>query len=180
MEYVASSDRDSIGKTVFRPPHEQALQGLRQLIEAEMAAAGTKSVYLIGHSYGGWSVMKLALMMLGHYNVEGLVTIDPISPLSCTPSRILSLFSDPGCQRAPADISAADRDRLRTETGSWAHFYETQFERLHSSAYSEPRFVKRLSFSAQSPFYNDPHALIGRDPRIWNSIADQIIEFGKR
>ena len=145
-----------------------------------MSIAHTKSVYLIGHSYGGWSVMKLAMMLLDKYSVEGLVTIDPISPLSCTPADVLSFFSSKGCQQAPSDISATDRDRLKSEISSWAHFYQTQFERLHSSAYVEPHFVRKLSFAAESPFYNDPHALIGRDPRIWKSLADQVIEFGKR
>ena len=87
-----------------------------------MAAAGTKSVYLIGHSYGGWSVMKLALMLLGDYKVEGLVTIDPISPLFCTPSRILSLLPDPGCQEAPTDVSPADRERLEIGDGELGTF----------------------------------------------------------
>ena len=180
MEFVSSSDMGSIGKAVFKTPHEDSLQGLRDRIEAEIAAAHTDSVYLIGSSYGGWSAMKLALKLLDKYKVEGLVTIDPISPLSCTPSVFLSLLPNKGCQHAPADISAGDRERHNSGIVSWSHFYQTQFERLHSSAYTEPRFVKRLDFDVSGFFYNDPHALIGRDPRIWKSIADHLIEFGKR
>jgi pimeloyl-ACP methyl ester carboxylesterase len=147
-------------------------------VESSLKQSPASLVYFVGHSYGAWVAMHAALEMLARgQNVQTLFTIDPISPLNCNPLRFLEALVEtvPGCQEAPADIVSNDRIRLRDELkGGWRNFYETQFHRLHSGPIPElddQRQSFRVRVDSPNPIYNDQHATIAEDPKIWDFIA---------
>ena len=144
-------------------------------------------VYIIGHSYGGWTAMRLVSQLLEnhpeiHSSLRALYTIDPISPLHCSPSTFISaaIESIPGCQRAPSDISGDERIFIRDHLqGRWLNFYETQFHRLHSSRMPEleedkQSFKIRLEYT--NPIFNDAHNLISKDRRIWAMLSKTVLK----
>lgn len=106
-----------------------------------VAAVKNPRVYLFGHSYGGWSVMQVALKLKdAGISVRGLVTLDPISPVGCKPGSVIGQVVNipaAGCTRAPSDVSTDQRLAIGKATDFWLHFYQTQFRLLHSGGIDE-------------------------------------------
>ena len=98
----------------------------RELYRYVLGLAGDDTaIYLIGHSYGGWQAMAMALQLdnVAPGRVAGLYTIDPISPNQCGTNMIRHMVGagidmatsmmtmgffgtdvTEGCQMAPRDM----------------------------------------------------------------------------
>ncbi len=99
------------------------------------------TIYLVGHSYGGWTAIQLAAHLFSrNKKVRGLELIDPINPIICAApemakqlvltTALLRTTSLTGCQRAPL-IPTAVLNGLFSE-GYWHNTYQTSFPFLHS------------------------------------------------
>jgi hypothetical protein len=106
--------------------------GVEELIaRTGESATGQSRLFLLGHSYGGWMAMKLAKDLAGRVEIDGLITVDPISRLRCT----YTTWDD--CFSAPTDIVPEERQRIKTGTKQWLNFYQTQTPYLHSGTIDE-------------------------------------------
>ena len=116
---------------------------VRQSALPEMIAALTKlansvtapEVYIVGHSYGAWAGMKVALALPATTKVRALIAVDPISSKNCLPRQFLgSLLSrpTPGCIEAPKDFTAAELANVAQRVSTWLNLYETDSPFLHS------------------------------------------------
>ena len=116
-----------------------------------------RPVYIVGHSMGGWLAMRAILEIVAEVTVNGLVTIDPISPPNCNPATYVRLLSSlnpddlTGCRQAPSDFSENDLSAIkrRLKPGGWKHFYQTNFLPLHSGPFSG-NFLPDLSLDLSS------------------------------
>jgi len=104
-------------------------------------ATPNHDIYIIGHSYGGWTAMQLVLHLnalkesgdIPDLNIAGLVTVDPISPEHCHPEASTILSNSAGCTSFPPDINGAKRATIRDNVKWWRHYYQG-FIFLHSDA----------------------------------------------
>jgi len=97
------------------------------LVNAVKAATGPyQRLIIAGHSYGGWLSMQMAHKLIHQRQVGGLFTIDPISAEEC------NVQTREGCQRAPEDLDASERQRIADWTGYWKNFYQERSDLLHS------------------------------------------------
>jgi pimeloyl-ACP methyl ester carboxylesterase len=76
--------------------------------------------HVIGHSYGGWTAMHSALKISGP--IRSLTTIDPISPLKCTP--VAARTGSDECKKFPSDIEPTMLQSLHEKTAVWQHYWQ--------------------------------------------------------
>ena len=94
---------------------------------------------IVGHSYGGWTAMQVATKIIDlksdRLNLLGLVTLDPISRVDCTPGGFIEATftgqAQPGCQRAPTDMTGKELENIKKST-QWVNYYQTSVTVLHS------------------------------------------------
>jgi hypothetical protein len=147
-------------------------------------------LYLIGHSYGGFTALQLADFLAD--DLVGLVTLDPISMLSCQAKEMatkvystIALKHD-GCKLAPNDVfSLKSIDRIlhvieqAKGTVWWYHIYQKAFPWLHSDAVmsasgSAPLEEQVVAKDFRSPIVaGDFHSQLARHGAVWNKIAAQ-------
>jgi len=154
---------------------------LSQMLEKQISDNPGSPIFVSGFSQGGWlasqMISKTAFLGL---KVHGLLTLDPISPLECTPRVYLKNFGDvaPGCQHHPSDWDHGfSNDLLWATSHSWIHFYQTDFSLLHSSpvqALIDNRQSFKLSFE-RSFNIKPEHIRMDDEPRAWNYFADQSV-----
>jgi pimeloyl-ACP methyl ester carboxylesterase len=153
-------------------------QEFNQALAAITAEEPSTRTMLIGHSYGGWSVLQQALNLDSRVQITSLTTIDPISAVNCKPVTFLfgdgtSTNTEPGCQTAPADLTAAERLQIKRRVPIWNNYFQTDFQLLHSSAMPEASANTKLNFS------NTPlraHTAIQSDAVIWRELENQIAQ----
>lgn len=151
-----------------------------------------KDVFMVGHPYGGWTAMKLAILTKKIANLKMLVTIDPISLPHCHSSTFIgSMFStEPSldCTRSPIlekdKFARVDLENIAS-TGRWYHFWQEEYDRLHSgpiplqnvhlgTSWEDNKGVflnteKPLTYSGND--YLNSHIAISRDKaRVWKTI----------
>jgi pimeloyl-ACP methyl ester carboxylesterase len=148
-------------------------------LQKKVSAIENPSVYLVGHSYGGWLAMQLASSLDKKANIRLLATIDPISRVTCgtdnfTKWGIDGLFSGnwfaeeiEGCDSYPKDISAANRSAIKKRTVNWVNYFQTSYRILHSSAIPEAHENIERSFIKG---YNKAHDDIGLE-------AEQLLKY---
>jgi hypothetical protein len=106
---------------------------------------GQNPLFLLGHSHGGWLAMYTAYWLNDASDVRLLETVDPISPLNCTPSSYYTAIMSPatapwmlaGCMEAPSDFTDAQLARIsrRLPERAWIHYYQRNFLPLRSDAF---------------------------------------------
>jgi pimeloyl-ACP methyl ester carboxylesterase len=96
---------------------------------------GGARLVLVGHSYGGWTAMRVAAKLAAEGRAVDLVTIDPISPARCTQIDFLrgalATSGSQGCTTGPKD---ADDALLSHRLASWRNFYQTSDPLVHSAS----------------------------------------------
>jgi hypothetical protein len=123
-------------KGVVRADLDEMINSLNTSLEK----LNNPRVSIVGHSYGGWTAMKLALKLTPKATLSTLVTIDPISRERCTPRNFLAnmdakITSGTGCHESPKDFSSQDIDTIaKRANGSWYNYYQTSAKYLHSSS----------------------------------------------
>jgi pimeloyl-ACP methyl ester carboxylesterase len=149
---------------------------------SELAQVQSKSVYFIGHSYGGWLSMTVAENLAGRSRVRGIVTIDPMSPNHCYTSVVaksylqqgIGLEGEPGCLQAPLDWGPSRRTNLHQRSGWWLNFYQATDRLIHSGPM--PPAENFLIPYDESRSYNAlAHRDIDTDARVWKRIEDRIL-----
>jgi pimeloyl-ACP methyl ester carboxylesterase len=130
---------------------------LSQAISEFVNELGPTKTFLIGHSYGGWAAMKLALLA----GYSGVYTVDPISRVDCS-------FTNPwGCTRAPRDIADDDRRQIADNSDSWLNFYQRQTWYLRSSRIPEADSNHRIEAE---------HTEIDSHPDVWDMTTATMID----
>ncbi len=175
----AASD-NPIEEVAFQPPFRDAIVSLSKYVDDVAQQTKSDRIYVVGHSYGGWLAMKLALKLREGLSFLELITLDPISPLDCTPESFISSEDNRGCKEAPSDVASDERKNIRNRAGHWLHFYQSQFYILHSGPYAEASNTvanQKIRVPVVNPFMNDFHKEIGRDPALWKAIADQVVGY---
>lgn len=111
-------------------------------------------VVLVGHSYGGWTVMHLTQELDPKVKIEGLFTIDPISPLC---------GSEGGnyCHNAPQEFNNLN---LRARVLSWVNLFQRGDAWIKSS-----KITEATNHDFDYVFF--PHTQIANDPRVWEVIT---------
>jgi hypothetical protein len=153
-----------------------------ETVEAAVSTLSDPKIYLIGHSYGGWTTLQSALRLVDQGQpVRGVFTIDPISPIGCSPLQYVKNLplTPPGCLQAPADFTSEMRIRLRDQLdGRWINFYETQHLGLHSSRIPELEDgAEDFHFSIPSiaPILANQHSGLAKDARVWKLIKNEVL-----
>ncbi len=174
FQYFTSADESKPGAVA---PNRGKLNAVETLI-ASMAREANE-VYLTGHSYGGWSAMKVAPAVGAARRINVLMTLDPISAVTCTPATgVLQFFSTAGnsCNESPRDFGASGLRSIRAATDKWINFYQTANRSLHSSAIPEVAENEKLDFPAVGPInglidYRNPHFYVGTGSQAWSRLA---------
>ncbi|MEY4632147.1 MAG: hypothetical protein RIQ81_2267 [Pseudomonadota bacterium] len=125
--------------------------------EAGDSSSNSSKLFIVGHSYGGWMAMKLAVMLSGRLPLNGLITVDPISRIKCT-------YSDwDGCFSAPQDINPEERMRIKDGTDAWSNFYQTNTPYLHSG---------KIEQADENEKVDSDHFDIDTHERVWRRLDE--------
>ncbi len=154
VHYVTSAEPNNV-KSV----------GLGDLAKEVGALLSTKTpgarVRLVGHSYGGWTVLSLAKDLDPKLTVDALVTIDPISVRECN-AGVLAAGGD-GCRRAPTDFGADGLAAIKKRVGNWTNIYQTSDTLLNSGpmngAENDRRDYPVGPFTPHSAFLDDSQVI---------------------
>lgn len=143
------------------------------------------SIYIMGHSYGGWLGLAVASYFPKGTALNGLMSIDAISKINCRPVELiwsylrssLGTWPHQGCVEAPSDFSMSDLNHIKELSGWWENYFENQSIYLHSTAIKHAdNFV--VNFEVNGPFeIFDPHRKIFFDSRVWGRIEKKLLEF---
>ncbi len=116
---------------------------------------------VIGHSYGAWMAMHVALKPAVK-RLALLVTLDPIGP-ECGPLGVV--FGDSACHNAPAVDSRA----IRQKSDKWLNFYQDDDSWLSSS-----EIPGAENYAVDATW--GPHSEINRNARVWAVIQKAVFE----
>lgn len=144
------------------------------LVIAEARQTSKKQVAIIGHSYGGWLALQIALALPTDLKLLSLTTIDPISQKVCrrhnlgirTVSAALGDDVEAACQRFPDDVDQMQRARL-AEGALWRNYFQKQTTLLRSGPVSEAQ---------TNTLVDQSHGRICLNPPIWRRLARDIVE----
>lgn len=147
---------DSANPTVVEklPPEAMLNKIIGKLSEPELQKA---QVHVVGHSYGGWSAMKLLQQTVQKFKlateqpfqIKTFVTLDPVSKTECYPKvifdHVIALQKDSkgqplpqdltpvGCRRAPVEFNS-DLKAMSCRVAVWKNYYQENSGILASSA----------------------------------------------
>lgn len=121
-----------------------------------------------GHSYGGWTAMQTALK-LGR-KLKHLSTLDPISPVKCTPAGVA--FGSKECKRFPSDLNASIQAQIRLATDAWSHYWQTVDDGgfLQLGLHSGPTSIEGVDEEQ----LNLSHTQLDVDEGIWITVRDAV------
>lgn len=166
VRYVTSTTGDKV--------HLDDVDGFVDAVE-QLALKAGGPVFIVGHSYGGWTAMYLATRLDQKVKLGGVVTLDPISKVECTPDKFISttlgLGGGEGCQRAPADFTAQQVSFIAERTPSWLNYYQTDVAQLHSG---EIQGAKNSHKQYSSGGFQ-PHSDVAADPAVLSEISALIL-----
>ena len=147
------------------------------------AKAGTNNAfYIIGHSYGGWTAMKMAAALPTTAKIRRLITLDPISRKECSPIRFVNAFlrthirggkTEPGCTRAPRDLAALGKI-IRAKTHEWHNYYQKRFADLHSDVIKDAHRNFKVSWGTWGPARFREHILFDRSVSFFKRLRTDI------
>jgi pimeloyl-ACP methyl ester carboxylesterase len=154
VRFTLSNLRQTISSTVPE---------MIKIVGEELKKIAPVKLHLVGHSYGGWTIMQLAKNIPPEIKIEGITTIDPISVKECNTAVYASLIlgggNINGCQRAPADFAESDIKAIRSRTNRWTNYYQNNFPLLHSgpiaAATNNEKSYYSLGFEPHNDFLRD-------------------------
>lgn len=139
---------------------------------------------VIGHSYGGYYVMDFLRRMTSYDRVKALITIDAISPNTCTPDKLTRVFINRitlsndgrGCDESPSDISAQDRLAIKQRAKVWINYYQNDLlSVLHATAITEATENVKIDIDNFSDSLNG-HIALGKSPKLWDDLIPKILK----
>jgi hypothetical protein len=154
VRFALSNARQTISSTVPE---------MIKLVGEELKKIAPVKLHLVGHSYGGWTIMQLAKNLPPEIKIDGFTTIDPISVKECNTAVYASLILGGGnlngCQRAPADFTESDLNAIRLRTNRWTNYYQNNFPLLHSgpivAASNNEKSYYSMGFEPHNDFLKD-------------------------
>ncbi len=154
-----TSEAPGVNRTV---PVPDLLNAVLTLVRKHPGAP----LFIVGHSYGGWTAIDLAVRLPKSVEIVALVTLDPISRVNCLPLDVLAPADSPeakvGCREAPADFGAAKLRAVASRAGSWNNFYQTSSVQLHSGPIAQAENVE-LTYSVTTI---EAHRAVSKDPQV--------------
>ncbi|MBI1861914.1 MAG: hypothetical protein HYR96_13450 [Deltaproteobacteria bacterium] len=143
---------------------------------------------LIGHSNGGYNVLKLAegladsvsfsYLKSNSYLVSQIYTLDPIS-VACSPSSIsLSVTINignmpPACLRAPT-TDEVDYTKIHNNFDLFENYYQTNYTSLHSGPITNANNAQ-VSLPGVQTSANNAHTRITSDESTWSDISSHAV-----
>lgn len=154
------------------------IRALTYAVLAQTKKVPNPIVFIAGHSHGAWLAAQVAAQLATRgIRLGAMITMDPISPLSCNPGDYLNLVllgvPAPGCVMAPPDWSATFARNLNANlSDGWYNFYQTQFPLLHSSEVAGLPHRQNLElFYDHEDSMRPAHTKIDDDIRAWGVLA---------
>ncbi len=142
------------------------LDTLREDIRAVAAAVEQPRLFIIGHSYGGWTAMDLVMRLPKDLAIGGFVTLDPISKVTCTPKSFVSHIADKdgsGCREPPSDFAPSQISGLAKRVRHWGNYYQVSSKVLHSGplngADNNVRAYEGTGFAPHNALVTDPEVI---------------------
>jgi hypothetical protein len=132
-------------------------------------------VFAVGHSYGAYTALKMISSSANETKISGLVTLDAISKVGCTPANALPAVLEYGpapkeCLEAPSDITEEEQKNILAKAPTWINFYQTDSIILHSGEFSSAKNFKMHYEGTKIK----PHMDVLFDPDIQKSLVDMI------
>jgi hypothetical protein len=132
-------------------------------------------VFAVGHSYGAYTALKMISTSTNETKISGLVTLDAISKVGCTPANALPAVLEYGpapkeCLEAPSDITEEEQKNILAKSPTWLNFYQTDSTILHSGEFS---YAKNFKMHYEGTKIK-PHMDVLFDPDIQKSLVDMI------
>lgn len=158
-------------------------RGLSQffnLVKSRIYQTKPDHVYLVGHSYGGWTAIQLGIRLTREgLKISGVTVTDPISPFQC-PAHVMGKAVAatlgrplPGCQTAPRDFLVSDMNALAANADWLVNIYQDRQPILHSTPMHYDGWVDE--------YFNDPntyylfagsHSAATLEPFVWLKSAE--------
>ena len=168
ISYVLSSDPDKVRfKKVadMEADFAKLIKDLPNLV-----------IFVTGHSYGAYTALKLISGAAKETTFAGLVTLDAISKVGCTPANALPaiLGGTPvpkECLEAPADINTEEQKLILSKSPTWLNYYQTDSIILHSSEFASAQNFK-MHYEGTGI---NPHMDVLYDEAVENSVVDLIV-----
>ncbi|MBM4252802.1 MAG: alpha/beta hydrolase [Deltaproteobacteria bacterium] len=119
-------------------PFKISIADFASRVDALRQSTEIATISVIGHSYGGWAAMKFISLLSASWNFEGLITIDPISRVTCTPEAFVSQVFNraPGCVDSPKDFDDTTMRYIAQLAKKWQNFYQAKDPWLRSAPIS--------------------------------------------
>lgn len=167
LRYVLAPDGDDGEVSVKTGTVEDMANDFNETLGALENPA---NIVLVGHSWGGWTSMKMASLIDPSHKISAQVTLDPIDREQCGPIQVTASLTGWGgldCRRAPLPMTAAER------TGTWLNYYQTKFFALHSGPIESASTNVEKHFNLRT---NDlgHHNMFLRDPEVIDSVVNLV------
>ncbi len=123
---------------------DKLIAGMEADFEDLLGTLENPEVLMVGHSYGGWTAMDMALKLPPGAKLKGIVTLDPISHEDCVTNDVIASGFEavPGCTRAPTDFGD-EKIKSLSEAAEWLNYYQDQVSFLHSGEIKGAKNFKR-------------------------------------
>lgn len=153
-------------------------RGLSQfynLVKSRIYQIKPDHVYIIGHSYGGWTAIQLGIRLTREgLKISGITVTDPISPFLC-PAHVMgqavaATLGRPiaGCQIAPNDFLVRDMNALAANTDWLLNVYQDQQHVLHSAPLNYEGWVNEYFYDPNSYYlFAESHSAAALEPFVW-------------
>lgn len=136
-------------------------------------------VVTVGHSYGGWTALALAVdaIKLETNPIIDIITLDPISLKTCKLGEAVSSFIgsgvvSPGCTEAPRDLPV---DLLRDHPNvTWLNYYQTAEPLLRSGPAAGATKNSQITYTSGSPLEFAAHGAFPHDQRLAEDALKQL------
>ena len=164
-------------KSVVRTDLDQMILAINGSLEK----LKNPKVSLIGHSYGGWTAMKVAQNLTPKATLNTLVTIDAISRKNCHPREFVKALEKgqpfSGCAEAPSDFNTQEIEAIaKRANGSWYNYYQTSAVMLHSSAFNSAAVKnEEVKYTPKDPKV-ESHILFLKDDQFINKMTQTVVQ----
>jgi pimeloyl-ACP methyl ester carboxylesterase len=183
LEPRLSQPHELLPFKALAPYRTTTIDDLFDQLVSTLGTIPSPRIALVGQSYGGWSVIKLADRLLAAgYSVPYLLTIDPISMRECTPavaaSAVYNSVQHRACGHAPEDLDA-EIARVANGVGSWTNYWQDQAKWLHSSPIEDGAGKIRnvwLDYRQMNSDSLAAHAFSTYDPAVVEPESQQLVK----
>lgn len=149
---------------------------------SKRAATQNSPVVIIGHSFGGWMAMRAPMVKI-EQPIPLLITMDPISAVTCNIAVLEEIINwditkapaanSKGCTTSPADITASQRQVIRSNVKRWVNIWQIDsLNFLHSTEIHEAENVRIYQDTAPSL---NGHISLGLNAEVWLKIEGYIV-----